>query len=258
MFLGGECKPWTEQRAVLREVKVKDQVTETITAQEHERLKALESVVKTGKQAFVEVGLALEEIRVKRLYRAEFKSFKDYCAERWGFTRARAEQLIWAAETVEALDAKTQSALCSSRAALALRNTLSGGPKTPKARRTNALLNRAAKRGETVTAKQINEASKPSNKPLPKGGLCADALRAQRGEPEPETPTASAESERETVADGNAPEPITLAEFAKLMARQKAALEAGRPEDAHPFAEPAMRFAEWAANFGKPKRSAYY
>lgn len=43
---------------------------------------------------FVEIGLALATIRDRRLYRAEFRTFEEYCRERWGFSRRRAYQLI--------------------------------------------------------------------------------------------------------------------------------------------------------------------
>ena len=42
----------------------------------------------------MEVGNALLTIREKRLYREEFKTFKDYCKERWGMGKNYANRLI--------------------------------------------------------------------------------------------------------------------------------------------------------------------
>jgi len=42
--------------------------------------------------SFIDVGIGLTTIREKRLYREEFKTFKDYCKERWGMSRAHAKQ----------------------------------------------------------------------------------------------------------------------------------------------------------------------
>lgn len=67
---------------------------------ERERLAELESVVERGLTTFVEVGLALMEIRDERLYRESHGTFDDYCRGRWGFVDSRARQLIRAAETV--------------------------------------------------------------------------------------------------------------------------------------------------------------
>jgi hypothetical protein len=72
-----------------------------ITEPEVERLKSLEGVIGRGKKAFIEVGLALREIRDSRLYKVKYKTFDAYVQERWDFSRIRAHQLIDAAEVVE-------------------------------------------------------------------------------------------------------------------------------------------------------------
>jgi len=68
-----------------------------LTAAEADRLVELEQAVDRGLQTFVEVGLALAEIRDGKLYRASYDTFERYCHERWGFTRQRARQFIDAA-----------------------------------------------------------------------------------------------------------------------------------------------------------------
>jgi hypothetical protein len=62
------------------------------------RLSELEIVIEGGLQTFVDVGLALGEIRDSRLYRETHATFEDYCLERWKFTGRRGRQLIAAAE----------------------------------------------------------------------------------------------------------------------------------------------------------------
>lgn len=61
-------------------------------------LRRYEAVVEKGMATFIEVGLALKAIRDEQLYRESHKTFEKYVAERWGMQRARAYQLIDAAE----------------------------------------------------------------------------------------------------------------------------------------------------------------
>jgi DNA modification methylase len=71
-------------------------------------LAELEAVIERGRQAFVEVGLALLEIRARRLFRElGFTTFTDYCRQRWDFTPQRAVQLIQAAGVVETVRSLT-------------------------------------------------------------------------------------------------------------------------------------------------------
>jgi hypothetical protein len=72
-----------------------------LTPVEWEELARHEQVISGGLQTFVQVGQALAEIRDRRLYRANYRTFEDYCRRRWSFTRQRAHQLIEAAAVVE-------------------------------------------------------------------------------------------------------------------------------------------------------------
>jgi hypothetical protein len=66
----------------------------------------LETIIERGRQTFIEVGTALMTIREKRTYRADgWGTFEEYCAERWGWTRGRAYQLMDAATV--AIDVST-------------------------------------------------------------------------------------------------------------------------------------------------------
>lgn len=79
-------------------------MSEILTPQESVRLCELERVIQKGKDTFVEVGNALAEIRDSRIYRATFKTFEDYCQERWQFRRDYVNKLIAASSVVSNLD----------------------------------------------------------------------------------------------------------------------------------------------------------
>lgn len=70
---------------------------------ESHELERCEVVIKQGLQTFIEVGQALMTIKEKRLYRIGFKTFEDYCVERWSISRPRAFQLIEAANVISGL-----------------------------------------------------------------------------------------------------------------------------------------------------------
>ena len=69
-----------------------------LTQSARRTLAGLEAIVTSGLMVFVEVGLALAEIRDSRLYHETHATFESYCADRWGFTGRRGRQLIAAAE----------------------------------------------------------------------------------------------------------------------------------------------------------------
>ena len=71
-----------------------------ITPAESVRLCELERIIQKGKDTFVEVGTALAEIRDSRIYRATFKTFENYCQDRWGFTKNYVNRIIQAADVV--------------------------------------------------------------------------------------------------------------------------------------------------------------
>jgi hypothetical protein len=59
---------------------------------------ACEEVIEGGWASNVQVGLAFATIRDRRLYRAEFRTFDEYCRERWEYGRRYVDQLISAAQ----------------------------------------------------------------------------------------------------------------------------------------------------------------
>jgi hypothetical protein len=61
---------------------------------------ACEEVISKGWDTFVAVGSALARIRDKRLYRADFDTFEEYCRQKWLYGKAHAYRLIGAAEVI--------------------------------------------------------------------------------------------------------------------------------------------------------------
>lgn len=90
-------------------------------------LVAREHVIERGKQAFVEVGTALAEIRDRRGYRFEFKTFDEYCRARWDMSMQNAHLYIDASYVVKALPAETSRHLEVSAAAELAKLTKSNG-----------------------------------------------------------------------------------------------------------------------------------
>jgi len=73
---------------------------EILNIEESHELERCEVVIKQGLKTSIEVGQALMTIKEKRLYRISFKTFEDYCIERWAISKPRAYQLIEAANVM--------------------------------------------------------------------------------------------------------------------------------------------------------------
>ncbi len=74
---------------------------ETLSVAEAQRLTELEQTIERGQKTFVEVGLALAEIRDLKLYKSEYRTFELYCRAKWGWTKQHAYRLIEAAPIAE-------------------------------------------------------------------------------------------------------------------------------------------------------------
>jgi hypothetical protein len=70
---------------------------QVMRVREEARLEELEKTIAKGQKTFVDVGLALAEIRELRLYKREYSNFAEYCLEKWGWTKQHAYRLIEAA-----------------------------------------------------------------------------------------------------------------------------------------------------------------
>ena len=74
-----------------------------MSIRESQRLKELEKVIAKGQKTFVEVGLALVEIRDLRLFKGEYSSFTEYCQKKWGWEQRYTRYVIAGAEAVRSL-----------------------------------------------------------------------------------------------------------------------------------------------------------
>jgi hypothetical protein len=74
-----------------------------LTKHEEHRLVECEQIIIDGLNTFMEVGQALMEIRNRRLYRQEYKTFEAYAHQRWGIKRQRAYELMGASEVTRNL-----------------------------------------------------------------------------------------------------------------------------------------------------------
>ena len=207
-------------------MSIKTSAMEAISLDESALLMSLEKIVESDIKAFVRAGLALEEIRLKRLYRSEFKTFQEYCQKKWNFSKSRAYQLIDSASLVQSLPLKSQQRVDTEAAA----------------RRVAAEQKRLARNGETITPRQISKAAKgpPRRKreenPPP---------RPQKPEQNPD-PSPAAPSAPDPHVGGNLiltpAEPESNGEFTPVGFRKF--LESLDPKEAEKFADIATQFGE--------------
>lgn len=78
-------------------------MTNILTASESSALTEHEAVIERGIKTFYEVGMALADIRDRRLYRAGHGTFEDYCQQRWQMSKTHANRMIQAAEVVDSV-----------------------------------------------------------------------------------------------------------------------------------------------------------
>ncbi|HOA61606.1 MAG TPA: hypothetical protein PKK57_09630 [Verrucomicrobiota bacterium] len=120
---------------------------------EARRLAELEKMIARGKQTFVEVGLALAEIRDLRLYKGEYSSFREYCQKKWGWEKRYTNYVIAGAEAVRSLPEKVGTAVPTLAAAREL-------ARVPTAQRGEVVQAIAAE-GLAVTAPAIKRRLPP-------------------------------------------------------------------------------------------------
>jgi len=118
-----------------------------VRIREDERLAELEKVIAKGQKTFVEVGLALAEIRDMRLYKREYSGFAEYCREKWGWNKSYAYYMIDSAEVVKALPEKVSTMVDTERQVRELAKI----PAEDRAGVVQAIVDS----GKPVTAKEI-------------------------------------------------------------------------------------------------------
>ena len=108
-----------------------------------------EETIARGVRGYVEAGEALRTIRDARLYRETHGTFEDYCRERWGWNRNRADQLITSAATSLQLEGSGAPAPANEAQA----RELVGLPADEAAH----IMRTAAETGQNITARIIRE-----------------------------------------------------------------------------------------------------
>jgi hypothetical protein len=79
-----------------------------LTVIERRDLQRLETQIENGLKTFLQVGLALKEIRDLKLYREDFGTFEKYVASRWEHDRRWAYRLIEAADISKCVQLDTK------------------------------------------------------------------------------------------------------------------------------------------------------
>ena len=133
-----------------------------ITGEERDLLEKKEAVIRKGKKAFIEVGLALAEIRNKTLFRQEFKTFTEYCECKWGIKKAYANQLIQSADAVGKLPKEAATMVFNQRQGRAI----AGVPEPDRVKVLEAASQQAESEGRDMTARDITNAATEHEPPV--------------------------------------------------------------------------------------------
>ena len=133
-----------------------------ITGEERDLLEKKEAIIRKGKKAFIEVGLALAEIRNKTLFRQEFKTFTEYCECKWGIKKAYANQLIQSADAVGKLPKEAATMVFNQRQGRAI----AGVPEPDRVKVLEAASQQAESEGREMTARDITNAASEQDPPV--------------------------------------------------------------------------------------------
>jgi hypothetical protein len=79
-----------------------------LDAADASELARCEGIIRRGLAAFYPDGTVLQRIRDGRLYRASYRTFEEYCIERWKLSKTHVFRLIQDAMTAQALVRGTQ------------------------------------------------------------------------------------------------------------------------------------------------------
>jgi hypothetical protein len=133
-----------------------------LSADETGRLQSLEAVIEKGRQTFIDVGMALTEIKEKRLWKG-YGSFKGYLEKRWNFSRQYAYMQIEAYEA--AMDVTTVVDTPNEKTAREFVKV----PKEERPKVAETAKAVAAESGrETINSRDVKEAKKRIYDPTPK------------------------------------------------------------------------------------------
>lgn len=156
-------------------MSIAPKIDTVLTVDERGRLDSLEAVIERGRQTFVDVGMALMEIRESKLYKP-YGTFEQYCKDRWGFSKQHSIRLIQASGIAQEM--APMGAISSERTAREF-------VKVPKEERTKvakeaAAVAKSAGR-ETINSSDVKEAKKRLYDPTPK--VVESIANEEDGEP---------------------------------------------------------------------------
>jgi hypothetical protein len=133
------------------------QTLPSLTTREQREFARAERTIAKGLKSFLEVGMALKEIRDKRLYRQQYDTFEEYCMLRWELSRPRAYQLCAASEVVAHLSTSVDTRLLPESEAQTRPLTRLKDPAQWR-RAWGSAIRTAAAENRTVTARDTEEA----------------------------------------------------------------------------------------------------
>ena len=140
-----------------------------LTAEEKIRLRQLELEIERNLTGFIKCGRALLEVRESRLYREKYKTFSEYCRERFALARSTADQICRSTQVFETLlGSGLQISETTPELTLRPISQLPGGDLQTQAWRLSGLVAPEGKSpSHTVTSKvarMIREATEGTNK----------------------------------------------------------------------------------------------
>jgi hypothetical protein len=132
-----------------------------------DRYTRLKKIIRDGRQTFIQVGLAIAEVKERKLYTQEYETFEEFCEKEYGWTARHCHGLAGAALAVKSLPPALGTTVPSVNAAKAL-------AKVPPPKRTEVVKGIVAS-GKPVTERTIKAASPPPKAPKAKPQRPVDA-----------------------------------------------------------------------------------
>jgi hypothetical protein len=121
-----------------------------LTQRDIDDLERLEDVIAEGSATFIRVGNAIAEIQERKLYLRDYKSFEEYCQQRWGWSRYYGYNLMASSKAVSSLPKKCRQIVNTESQAREI-------SKIPPERREEVI--EQARKNGSLTAKSIREAA---------------------------------------------------------------------------------------------------
>ena len=145
-------RPESQPAAIIPNAAQPDSAALSTT--EAKDLRKLESVIERGLKTFLEVGTALWQIKDEKLYRRDYRTFGEYCQDRWGFAKVYAHYLIQAVQVTNNLKVHNCEQLPATESQT---RPLAQLPVAQQANAWQDVVEECKERGEPVTAAAVVE-----------------------------------------------------------------------------------------------------